>query len=206
MDDSEDGLMMPPANFSMVWRGVFRSGFPTRKNFPFLHTLRLRAILYLCPEEYPDTNQKFLEDEGIELLQFGVIGNKEPFDEISETVISAALTAVLDVSNHPLLIHCNQGKHRTGCLVGCVRKAQHWSLVAIFDEYRRFAGDKARVVDQQFIERFAVPTADTLNMKRSSDGFPRRIASDGEPAKAQTCSSTHAEIRAILDGAVQLHW
>ena len=61
---------------------------------------------------------------------------------------------VLDVRNHPILIHCNQGKHRTGCLVGCIRKAQHWSLVSIFDEYRRFAGDKARVVDQQFIERF----------------------------------------------------
>ena len=53
----------------------------------------------------------------------------------------------------PVLIHCNQGKHRTGCLVGCLRKVQRWSLVAIFDEYRLHAGRKARIVDQQFIER-----------------------------------------------------
>ena len=54
------------------------------------------------------------------------------------------------------IIHCNQGKHRTGCLVGCLRKAQRWSLVAILDEYRLSAGRKARIVDQQFIERIDV--------------------------------------------------
>ncbi len=31
---------------------------------------------------------------------------------------------------------------------------QQCSLVAIFEEYRRFAGTKARVVDELFIERF----------------------------------------------------
>lgn len=29
-----------------------------------------------------------------------------------------------DARNHPLLIHCNKGKHRTGCLVGCFRKVR----------------------------------------------------------------------------------
>uniref|UniRef100_A0A7S4C071 diphosphoinositol-polyphosphate diphosphatase n=1 Tax=Chrysotila carterae TaxID=13221 RepID=A0A7S4C071_CHRCT len=148
------GELIPPSNFSMVWKGVYRSGFPTRKNFSFLAQLQLRTVLFLCPEEYPDSNLQFLEENGIQLLKFGVIGNKEPFDEIPIEMIKLALDAVLDARNHPLLIHCNQGKHRTGCLVGCIRNAQHWSLVSIFDEYRRFAGDKARVADQQFIERF----------------------------------------------------
>ena len=26
-----------------------------------------------------------------------------------------------------MLIHCNKGKHRTGCLIGCIRKIQRWS-------------------------------------------------------------------------------
>jgi hypothetical protein len=47
-----------------------------------------------------------------------------------------------DVRNHPVLIHCNKGKHRTGCLVGCYRKVQKWSMTAIFEEYRRFAHPK----------------------------------------------------------------
>ena len=33
-----------------------------------------------------------------------------------------------------VLIHCNQGKHRTGSLVGCLRALNHWSMAAIFDE------------------------------------------------------------------------
>ncbi|WRX27519.1 Atypical dual-specificity phosphatase Siw14-like - like 3 [Theobroma cacao] len=47
-------------------------------------------------------------------------------------------------------------KHRTGCLVGCLRKVQRWCLSSIFDEYQRFAAAKARVSDQRFMERFEV--------------------------------------------------
>lgn len=56
-----------------------------------------------------------------------------------------------------------QGKHRTGSLVGCLRAMNHWSMTAIFDEYRRFAGSKARRADQQFIELFhrKTPTVPT---------------------------------------------
>lgn len=49
---------------------------------------------------------------------------------------------------------CSQ--HRTGCLVGCLRKVQNWSLTSIFDEYRRFAGAKVRMLDQQFMELFDI--------------------------------------------------
>ncbi|KAF9902667.1 tyrosine-protein phosphatase siw14, partial [Lobosporangium transversale] len=46
------------------------------------------------------------------------------------------------------------GKHRTGCLIGCLRKLQQWSHTSIFDEYRRFSHPKSRSMDQQFIELF----------------------------------------------------
>ena len=64
----------------------------------------------------------------------------------------------MDVRNYPILIHCNKGKHRTGVLVGCLRKVIKWSLTSIFDEYRRFAGSKVRMLDQQFIEMFKAET------------------------------------------------
>ncbi|KAK3838809.1 MAG: tyrosine phosphatase family-domain-containing protein [Linnemannia gamsii] len=44
-------------------------------------------------------------------------------------------------------------KHRIGCLIGCLRKIQNWSMTSIFDEYRRFAGSKV-LADQEFIEIF----------------------------------------------------
>jgi len=147
-------MLIPPINFAMVAKGVYRSGYPKTKNLSFLKKLKLKSIIYLCPEEHLHTN--FWKANDIQLFNFKINGNKEPFVDIPETVIRDALVVLLDVRNHPVLIHCNKGKHRTGCLVGCLRKAQHWSLTYIFDEYRRFAGTKVRVLDQQFIELFSL--------------------------------------------------
>ncbi|KAJ3003621.1 UNVERIFIED_CONTAM: hypothetical protein HDU68_005615 [Siphonaria sp. JEL0065] len=140
-------------NFSLVVKGVYRSAFPKKKNFSFLKRLKLKSILTLILEDYPDQNQKFLDENGIKLFQFGVAGNKDLMD-IPDEVIYEALSVILDKRNHPLLIHCNKGKHRTGCLVGCIRKIQHWSFTSIFEEYRRFSHPKSRTMDQMFIELF----------------------------------------------------
>ncbi|KAJ3330560.1 hypothetical protein HDU93_000332 [Gonapodya sp. JEL0774] len=176
-------------NFALVCKGVYRSGFPKKKNFAFMKKLGLKSVLTLILEEYPEQNLKFLNENGVKLFQFGVAGNKEPFVDIPEDVIAQALTVILgeksrswrgtfvpffladpdlltafdsisgatmdeDKRNHPILIHCNKGKHRTGCLIGCLRKLQGWSLTSSFAEYRRFSQPKERAMDQQFIEVF----------------------------------------------------
>ncbi|XP_024529199.1 tyrosine-protein phosphatase DSP1 [Selaginella moellendorffii] len=151
-----DELLIPPLNFAVVDRGIYRSGYPNITNLPFLGKRRLKSIICLCPELYPDYILEFLRKNEITLFHLGIDGNKEPFVDIPEDVIRLALKNLLDPGNHPVLIHCNKGKHRTGCLVGCLRKLQRWSLTAIFDEYRRFAGTKVRMLDQQFMELFDV--------------------------------------------------
>jgi tyrosine-protein phosphatase SIW14 len=45
-------------------------------------------------------------------------------------------------------------QHRTGCVVGCLRKLQKWCLSSVFDEYLHFAAAKARSTDQRFMELF----------------------------------------------------
>ncbi|KAL5729807.1 protein-tyrosine-phosphatase [Ranunculus cassubicifolius] len=164
--EEEEGKFVPPLNFAMVDNGIFRSGFPESSNFPFLHPLGLRSIIYLCPEPYPEANQEFLMSNGIRLFQFGIDGRKEPFVNIPEETIREALKVLLDTRNHPLLIHCKRGKHRTGCLVGCLRKLQRWCLSSVFDEYQRFAAAKARVSDQRFMEMF-----DVSSLKHLSTSF-----------------------------------
>ncbi|KAL6562277.1 Tyrosine-protein phosphatase dsp1 [Orobanche gracilis] len=154
--EDEENVFVPPLNFAMVDYGIYRSGFPDVSNFPFLKTLGLRSIIYLCPEPYPVPNVQFLEENGIRLFQFGVEGSKEPFVSIPDDVIRRALEVLLDERNQPFLIHCKRGKHRTGCLVGCLRKWQNWCMSSIFDEYQRFAAAKARVSDQRFLELFDV--------------------------------------------------
>ncbi|THU52242.1 hypothetical protein C4D60_Mb10t01920 [Musa balbisiana] len=103
-------------------------------------------------------------DRGVfRLFHFGMECSKEPYDNIPEDKIREALRVVLDARNHPLLIHCNRGKHRTGCVVGCLRKLQRWCLSSVFDEYQQFAAAKARVSDQRLIELF-----DTSSFKHLS--------------------------------------
>ncbi|KAL1358584.1 hypothetical protein AAHE18_04G044200 [Arachis hypogaea] len=115
----DDDVLVPPLNFAVVDNGIFRSGFPEPANFGFLKSLHLRSVICLCPEPYPEPNSEFLKSHGIRLFQFGIDGCKEPFVNIPEDTIREALKVVLDVRNHPVLIHCKRGKllHET---------APHW--------------------------------------------------------------------------------
>ncbi|XP_023516464.1 probable tyrosine-protein phosphatase At1g05000 [Cucurbita pepo subsp. pepo] len=155
-DGDVDDDLVPPPNFSSVEDGIFRSGFPQPSNFPFLKNLNLRSIIYLCPEPYPEENLEFLRANNIKLFQFKIEGTKEPFVSIPKDAILDALKILIDVRNHPILIHCKRGKHRTGSLVGCLRKFQNWCLTSVFEEYQRYAGVKSRATDLQFIEAFNI--------------------------------------------------
>jgi len=152
-EDNDANVLQPPTNFAMVAEGVYRSGYPKAKNLNFLRKLNLKSIVYLCPEEYPSEMKQFVEDNRITVFHFGMLGNK-PIIRIPECAIRDVLVHILDVRNHPMLIHCNMGKHRTGCVVGCLRKEQHWSMSSIIEEYNMYAGLKTRILDQQFIRNF----------------------------------------------------
>ena len=50
-------------------------------------------------------------------------------------------------------------QHRTGCVVGCYRKLHGWGIFDILKEYRSYAGNKFRPLDEKFIEGFDHQTA-----------------------------------------------
>ncbi|KAA8495034.1 putative tyrosine-protein phosphatase [Porphyridium purpureum] len=153
--NEQGGLLIPPINFGMVEENLYRSGMPNELNFPFLERLNLRKIIYLAPEDLTQQFLNFVDDQGIELLPLSWEGNKSPWKPVSEEVVLTALDYILDAnSNYPLYIMCNLGRHRTGTIVGCLRKLQRWNLTAVFEEYRRFAGPKVRLLNEQFIELF----------------------------------------------------
>ncbi|KAI4302047.1 hypothetical protein L6164_035266 [Bauhinia variegata] len=172
-EEADDNILVPPPNFSMVEDGIFRSSFPQPSNFGFLQSLNLGSIIYFCPEPYPQENLDFLRSQNIRLFQFGIEGKTVIFFcpmvspvircaaldlsvSILKDTMMEALKVLIDVRNHPVLIHCKRGKHRTGCLVGCLRKLQNWCLSSVFEEYERFAGAKSRAMDLRFIESFDV--------------------------------------------------
>nr|GMD06963.1 probable tyrosine-protein phosphatase At1g05000 [Ipomoea batatas]GMD11361.1 probable tyrosine-protein phosphatase At1g05000 [Ipomoea batatas] len=177
----------------MVDYGVFRSGFPDAANFAFLQTLGLRSIICLCPEPYPEENVEFLNANRIQLFQFGIEGSKEPFVNIPADMIKEALKIVLDEKNHPLLIHCKRGKHRTGCLVGCLRKVQRWCLTSIFDEYQRYAAEKARVDDNGVVHRGNINPAAVFEELKAADLVV--LEEKDEAAGVGVCPETLHQLR-----------
>lgn len=71
-----EDVLVPPLNFAMVASGVYRSGYPNRKNFPFLRKLGLRSILYLAMEDYSEDNEEFFKAEKIQVFVHKLQGNK----------------------------------------------------------------------------------------------------------------------------------
>lgn len=160
--------LLAPENFSMVEQGVYRSAFPRSKNTPFLRTLRLRSVLPLIPEDYPQSLIDFYNGQKIELLKHGLLGNKWPFKEIDMRDLMDAIIDLLNPEKRPILVHCNKGKHRTGSIIGCLRKIRGWSLAAIFSEYVLFAAPKSRIEDQIFIEAFDVAEFSSFAQSKAS--------------------------------------
>lgn len=151
---TKTSVLIPPENFAIVEDGLYRSGQPTELNFPFLQRLGLRSLIWLAPEEPHQRFLDFLREHHIQLHHLGVLQATNAWDPITEEVVLKALDIILQPSSYPLMVMCNLGRHRTGTVIGCLRKLQRWNLASIFEEYRRHAGAKVRVLNEQFIELF----------------------------------------------------
>lgn len=104
---------------------------------------------------------KFIDENNINFfynLGYDSIGSNS-WDGLSEASIKQALEIICDKRNHPLLVCCGMGRHRTGTVIGCLRKLQGWNLASVGEEYRRFTGVKGgRILVELLIEAFDVHT------------------------------------------------
>ncbi|KAF9972857.1 hypothetical protein BGZ73_003924, partial [Actinomortierella ambigua] len=75
---------------------------------------------------------------------------------LSEELIKDGLELILDAKNYPIIVMDTSGIHEIGTFMGCLRRLQHWNFSSIIVEYRAYAGNKARYVNEQFIELFDV--------------------------------------------------
>ncbi|KAK7732753.1 tyrosine-protein phosphatase siw14 [Botryosphaeria dothidea] len=144
----------PPENFGTVVDGkIFRSSYPKEENYSYLQALKLKSILTLVKEDCPESYTRFIVENGIRHYRVHIPANKGRVC-ITPEAMAQALMVVLDRSNYPLLIHCNKGKHRTGCVVACMEKVLGKNMQQIKEEYHTYAAEKARVLDEQFIDEF----------------------------------------------------
>ncbi|KAF2834001.1 hypothetical protein CC86DRAFT_365744 [Ophiobolus disseminans] len=146
---------VPPINYGAVLPGlIYRSGYPKPENYDFIEDLRIKSIITLVPEELPVEYQAFIKDAGIQHFQVHIKSNKDGQVRVESCEMSRALRLVMDRTNHPILIHCNKGKHRTGCTVACFKRIIGYELDDIVNDYHVYAGAKARFLDEVFFESF----------------------------------------------------
>ncbi|GAA5829658.1 hypothetical protein JCM11251_000238 [Rhodosporidiobolus azoricus] len=167
--------LYPPLNFALVVPGVYRSGHPNKRNFPFLDSLRLKSIMYLCTDDYkPDTHTYALEKE-LHIFHLRIDVSKDPTVEVDEGLVKQALELVLDSRNLPILIHDNKGRLLPSLLSAIIRLICGWTFDAALSEYRLFLPqpddwvpeekqaklalkkkEKERIADIHFIDRFPI--------------------------------------------------
>ncbi|KAK0704882.1 tyrosine phosphatase family-domain-containing protein [Lasiosphaeris hirsuta] len=153
-----------PNNFGVVVPGVYRSSFPQAGDYSFVEALKLKTVVTLVRKDFPQGYETFISKNGIRHYVFDMKGTKKA--EIPIKTMKSILRLVLDRQNHPLLIHCNHGRHRTGCVVAVVRKVSGWNLGSILEEYRNYAGPKIRDCDVKYITGFEL--ADISNLFRDA--------------------------------------
>ncbi|KAI1800766.1 tyrosine phosphatase family-domain-containing protein [Daldinia bambusicola] len=141
-----------PVNFAMVLPGLYRSGYPKAADYPFMQALKLKTIVTLVGNDLPDGYQQFVEANRIKHEIFDMAGTKKA--EIPIETMRSIISIVGNRKNYPLLIHCNQGKHRTGCVVGILRKTSEWDTASIIREYTKYAEPKVRETDVKYITEF----------------------------------------------------
>ncbi|KAG5986324.1 hypothetical protein E4U43_005568, partial [Claviceps pusilla] len=142
-----------PINFGLVVPGVYRSSYPKPEDYQFLGGLKLKTVVTLVKKEELDHDLlAFVNANGINQVVFNMKGTKK--EAIPVSTMRAILELVLDRSNYPLLVHCNHGKHRTGCVVAAIRKLSGWQLHMVVDEYKTYAAPKIRDCDVDYINDF----------------------------------------------------
>lgn len=135
---------IPPSNFSPVERRLYRSASPMPLNFPFIKQLGIKTIIWLASEDPDDMVLDFVDEHDIRLEHLGLLTEGiKPWDPIHMSTVQEALELVIDPENYPVLMCCGMGRHRTGAVVGCLRKLQGWSFASLADEYQRFSGLKS---------------------------------------------------------------
>ena len=147
-------------------------------------------------EDHPDYHE-FLRVKGINHITMVIPSNKRNLS-MTQEILKNVLVTAMDTNNYPLLIHCNKGKHRTGCVVGSLRKVfshSGHSMDDILKEYYTYAGKNARAHDTELLKQFDATMLHESSRQRTGIEFTidSRHASGWVPV-VDPCPKAHSRL------------
>jgi len=159
-----------PPNFGVVAPGIYRSSYPSDPHFTRLGDIGLTTIVTLVPEPLPLSYANFVSSNGITHHHIPILANKDENIYTDAAVVNQIMELMLDPENYPILIHCNKGKHRTGCMTACFRKITGWTDEACIQEYMQYSTPKERALDMAFIRRYDAEVLKGVALERKMVG------------------------------------
>ena len=173
--------LVPPFRFGTVEDGVYRGAFPVLRNFNFLRRLKLRTILSLTPESATYDLREFASAHNITLKYIQTEKYKGESVSLLAPEISDALQVIINAENHPLYVHCLDGRHVVGTVIMALRKLQLWENGCSHHEYLRFV--KERNDEVAFIMDYGGPLTIPENLPTWLWGGSVTDAESGKPKK-----------------------
>lgn len=155
---------LPPIGFSRVIGGkdgdgeksleVYRSAYPANKCFPFITKLKLKTAVCLAPNDLRSDFKEYCQTTSINLMEFDIKHNQEPFLVMSEDMMKKILDAIFCKENQPVMVFCTSGKVKTSTVIACFRKRLDWSLSSIIAEFELYSDTEGGIFDLHFIENY----------------------------------------------------
>lgn len=171
-------MLTPPEAFGTVEDGVYRCASIDPFHFAFLDTLGLRTVVVLNLTRPPKVVRSYASERQVDLVHMGLrpwrSSNTAEWMVLSHELIMDALSFVLDVRNHPVLV-----LDGTNSFIGTLRKAQHWNFSAILSEYRAFSGGKPHYMTELFLELLDIKCmghTEALRRRESISGMAHAAA------------------------------
>lgn len=131
--------------------------------------------MILSPSGVDDSFLKLLEDDSIDVIHVGKGVNDvmiQGLYPLTEEMVTDSLKIIAKEACHPIMLVCKTGKALTGVVVACLRKLQKWSMISIFEEYRRYSGgSRLQPQQEQFIEIY---DTDLIDITSSSPQYLQR--------------------------------
>ena len=139
-----------------VEKRIYRSSFPYSCNIEHLKSLQLKTIVTLVSTAFDPDVDKWLASSNVQRFRIVIPAHKSSEDAIPIEKFAAVMSLMMDDTKRPILIHCNKGKHRTGCMTAGFRKLHGMDDVHAITEYHEYARPKARAYDVASISRLNI--------------------------------------------------
>ena len=141
----------PIPNFGEISLGIYRSSFPGPRNIEHLQSLQLKTLITLVTTPFAPEVEAWIASSGITHYRFNITAHKKHDDKISTDDVAAVMKLLTDETKQPMLMHCNKGRHRTGCMTAAFCKLRGVDEERVVADYHEFAQPKARELDIAFI-------------------------------------------------------